>query len=138
MSIFVVITISVLLGIVGFMLGAGISETFISEHRHYKLYFAVPIILAIVSFVASIFTVIGIATEQEHIYIATYEAQKETIEQSIDSETLTGFERIELVKTATELNGEMTKRKAKANRWHVVYYDNTLYDYIEPISLESK
>ena len=54
---------------------------------------------------------------------------------SLENEELSGLERIELVKQATELNGELAERKARVQLWHFVVYDNTIYDNVELIKL---
>ena len=74
---------------------------------------------------------IALSDEQQKLFIAQYEAQKEVIESSLESEVLTGFERDELVKQASELNGELAMRI-----WHYVTYEDGLYDNIEPIRLK--
>lgn len=78
---------------------------------------------------------VGINTTNERVYIQKYTAQKETIEASLESETLTGLERVELVNKAVDLNGEFAERKAKFDIWHHVYFDNSMYDGVEPIDL---
>jgi hypothetical protein len=70
--------------------------------------------------------------------VAKYEAQKATIEQSLDSDVLSGLERIELVNEAAELNGELAERKAQSERWHVVYYEDGIYDNVESICIGKK
>lgn len=77
---------------------------------------------------------IGLATEHEKIWVEKYEAQKQTIEMSLESDELSGYERIQLVTKATELNGELAEKKASFDLWHTVYYDNTIYDNVEPIN----
>lgn len=78
---------------------------------------------------------IGINTNQERIFAYKFEIQKQTIEESMNCDDLTGLERIELVKTATELNGEFAERKARMRLWYFVVYDKTIYDEIQPIRL---
>ena len=78
---------------------------------------------------------IGIDTEDERCFVVTYEAQKATIEQSLESDQLTGFERAQIVNIATELNGELANRLYYFNLWHNVHYDNSIYDNVEPKNL---
>lgn len=98
-------------------------------------YFITTSIIVPILWIASIFVGIGINTQEEKVYVKKYIAQKQTIEMSIENEELTGFERIELVKQATELNGEIAERKARFYLWHFVVYDNTIYDNVELIKL---
>lgn len=100
-----------------------------NKHLLFSLFFCIAI------FVAGIFLGIGITTEEERVYVQKYLAQKQTIEMSLENEELSGFERIELVKQATELNGELAERKARFQLWHFVVYDNTIYDNVELIKL---
>ena len=90
---------------------------------------------ALLIFVGSVFVGIGINTENEKVFVKKYLAQKETIEISLEVEELSGFERLELVRQATELNGEVAERKAQFELWHFVVYDNTIYDNVELINL---
>lgn len=92
-------------------------------------------IMAIV-LVGGILLGVGISTTNERIYIARYEVQKQTIEQSLASNMLTGLERVELVNKAIELNGELAEHKAKFNLWHTIYYDNSIYDNVDFIVFE--
>jgi hypothetical protein len=55
-------------------------------------------IMAIAIWIGAVFIGIGIYTEDERLFIARFEAQKQTIEMSLDNENLSGFERLELVK----------------------------------------
>lgn len=96
------------------------------------------LIISIAIWIGAVFIGIGIYTEDERLFIAKFEAQKQTIEMSLDNENLSGLEKIELVKQASELNGEMAERKAKLQVWHYVSYNKSAYDNIEPISLEPK
>lgn len=97
---------------------------------------AVFILISLILWV--IFTVIGVGinTECHRVWIAEFEAQKYTIEASIDSETLSGLERIQLVTKAAELNGELARRKTEFNLWHHVVFDKTLYDGVELIQIK--
>lgn len=94
------------------------------------------IVLIILTFTLTCCITITITTEEENIYVAQYVAQKQTIEQSLRNENLTGLERVELVQKATELNGELAKRKARYSKWYyVVWGEKNLYDDIELINL---
>ena len=101
-----------------------------------KRFWIIAIITSIAVWVSLIFVGIGLATESEQIYVAQYETQKLTIEQSLKSDMLTGLERVELVNKAIELNGELAKRKVSFNLWHTVYYDNSIYDNVDFIVFE--
>ena len=73
--------------------------------------------------------------EADRIFVQEYLAQKYTIEMSLDNEDLSGLEKIELVKLATELNGELAREKAQFDIWYCVHYDYTIFDDVELIDL---
>lgn len=108
------------------------------QYNEDSLYWKIAIPIVAVLFIGSIFIGIGINTENEKIYVKKYLAQKETIEMSLESEELSGLERIELVKKATGLNGELAEKKAMFELWHFVTYDNTIYDNVEFIDFNKK
>ena len=101
-------------------------------------YWVISIISCIVIWTGSLFIGIGINTNAERVYIKKYLAQKQTIEQSLKNENLTGLERVQLVIQATELNGEFAERKARFDLWYFVVYDNTIYDNVELINLQGE
>ena len=47
-----------------------------------------------------------------------YNASKTTIEDSLQSDLLTGYERMALVQQAAEYNQELAERQYKASRWY--------------------
>lgn len=96
----------------------------------------VGVVLFVLVWIGGIFLGVGLNDESERMFIAQYEAQKEVIESSLESEVLTGFERVELVKQASELNGELARRKAKYEIWHYITYTDGLFDNVEPIELK--
>ena len=102
---------------------------------YFGAYFITNSIIVPILWIASIFIGIGINTQEEKVYVQKYLAQKQTIEMSLENEDLTGLERIELVKQATELNGKVAERKARFQLWNFVVYDNTIYDNVELIKL---
>jgi hypothetical protein len=132
MSIFGIIAICILIAILISMVAWMI---FNETDLYYDHPFLVSVILTIILTIAGTFIGIGSYTECENVYIKQYLAQKETIELSLANEDLTGLERAQLVNKAAELNGELAARKATVDLWHVVVYDETMYDNIEPIDL---
>ena len=74
-----------------------------------------------ISCVAFILTVMGslyIHVEMSRQWAVGYRAQKETIESSLQSELLSGYERVALVQQATECNQELAERQYKASQWY--------------------
>lgn len=94
-----------------------------------------PLIISICLWVGIIFLGIGLNTNGHKAYIQSYLIQKQTIETSVDNGNLSGLERVELVNKATELNGELAKRKVYIKYWNAGVFDNTIYDDIEFIDL---
>lgn len=100
--------------------------------------FKISIIIGVAVWIGSIFIGIDMNTKGAKTFIASYEAEKFTIEQSLNADALTGFERIELVKLASELNGELAARKEKSTFWTWVYFEKGIYDNVEFIDLGRK
>lgn len=74
-----------------------------------------------ISCVALILTVMGslyIRVEMSRQWAVGYRAQKATIESSLQSELLSGYERVALVQQATECNQELAERQYKASQWY--------------------
>ena len=74
-----------------------------------------------ISCVAFILTVMGslyIRVEMSRQWAVGYRAQKATIESSLQSDLLSGYERVALVQQAAECNQELAERQYKASRWY--------------------
>ena len=133
MSIFGIIGLSIAIAMIVFLVFALCD---ICVEIESDKFWIIAIVVSIAILICSILVGIGLTTENERIYVAKYEMQKLTIEQSLASDMLTGLERIELVNKAIELNGELAERKARFDLWHTVYYDNSIYDNVDFISFE--
>lgn len=96
----------------------------------------IPLILAICFWVGAIFIGMDINDNSHKAYAQKYLIQKATIEMSLENDKLSGFERIELVKQAVELNGELAERKRAIKHWNSGVLDKTIYDNIEFIKLD--
>lgn len=94
------------------------------------------VIVAIVVMIAVPCIMTAGSTNKAKVWVAAYEAEKETIESSLEAESLSGLERVELVKRAAELNGELASRATKAGFWYTVYYGGSPYDGVELIAFE--
>lgn len=137
MSIFGIIGISLLLAAIGALASWCIVDT-LGYHISFDDIWEVivPLVVGIILTISFTFAGIGINTESAIKYRASFEAQKDIIEQSLELDSLSGLERIDLVTKAAELNGEMAARVVSAERWHVVFYDDTVYDGVELIKLD--
>lgn len=73
---------------------------------------------------------VGFVIEREASskYVDSYTVAKQTIESSLDSERLTGFERAELVNQATEYNRNLAEKKYTASRWYGFTSDKRILD----------
>lgn len=89
------------------------------------------LVIYVVLTLVAVFVGIAINTESETIFIDKYIAQKTTIEQSLESTSISDMERIELVNKAVDLNGELASHKSRYERWHHVTYDRTMYNDVE-------
>lgn len=133
MSLLGIIILAFLVAFVAF----GIAAVIIIgvDPYHDELAWVLVAVLAVAVWIGGIFIGIGLTTNEAKAFVASYEIEKMTIEQSIDSDILTGFERVELVKLASELNGELAARKEKSTFWHWVYFEKGIYDNVEFIDL---
>ena len=136
MSIFGIIAITGLMATLVFCIGGLASDTATWSYSDKGM--TIAAVIAVAVWIIGILVGIGLVTEDERIYVAKYEMQKTTIEESLESDTLTGLERIELVNKAIELNGELAERKARFDLWHTVHYDNSIYDDVDFISFKNK
>lgn len=93
-------------------------------------------VLGIACVILFVFVGVGIDNNEHKVFVSSYNAQKFTIEQSLRNSALSGFERIELVKQASELNSELAARKARIQQWNYFHVDDSIYDGVEYIILE--
>lgn len=126
MNIFVIMFLSLLIGL---LIGAVYMLCTIDSYWDH--HFIIALVIGLVITIGGTFVGIGILTNEEQAYIAKYEAQKHTIEASLQSDVLSGLERVQLVTQAVTLNGELAEKKARIGRWYYVTYDDTMYDGIE-------
>lgn len=90
-----------------------------------------------ISCVALILTVMGslyIRVEMSRQWAVGYRAQKATIESSLQSDLLSGYERVALVQQAAECNQELAERQYKASRWYGFDECQDVLD-LEPIDI---
>ena len=148
MNLFLIIFITLLIAGLVFLASWGINcgiydniemkmwrKKHISIENKYFLTWLIALIIGIGAWVGFIFVGMQLNTNSHRAYLQKYLIQKETIEMSLESDNLSGFERVELVKQATELNGELAERKAYIKYWYSGVNDNTIYDNVEFINL---
>lgn len=101
-----------------------------SSVAHMKIVIISCIIVSVICILMSVY-----ANRQSDLkWAAGFEAQKATIETSLKSDLLTGFERAQLVQQAAEANNELAQKQYYASRWYG--FDSS--DYVltlEPVSL---
>lgn len=90
-------------------------------------------IYSIVAITISFFVPYYVEKEDSNSYVNSYAIKKATIEESLKSETLTGFERIELVKQATEINAGLAEKKYEITKWYGFYLNKEIenLEYID-------
>lgn len=91
------------------------------------IYHILPII-----FIASMVTGGYMEYEANNSAIVNFISQKQSIEASLNDDRLTGFERAEIVKLASELNGELSQMQYQATKWYGFAIDDKVLE-IEPI-----
>ena len=133
MNILGIIGISSLMGLLALAIGMLVYTT-VEPYNEKSWLIVIFSIVAVVT-ISSVLIGIGLTTEYERIYVEKFNAQKATIELSIESESMSGFERATIVNRAAELNAELAERKVRYNRWYFVCYDDTIYDNVEFIDL---
>lgn len=88
--------------------------------------------ILLIVFIASVVTGGYIEHEANNRAIADFISQKQSIEASLTDDRLTGFERAEIVKLASELNGELSQMQYQATKWYGFAIDDKVLE-IEPI-----
>lgn len=91
------------------------------------------VIYSIIAITISFFVPYYVAKEDSNSYVNSYTVKKATIEDSLKSETLTGFERIELVKQAAEINADLAQKKYEITKWYGFYLNKEIenLEYID-------
>lgn len=81
---------------------------------HEKLFIMIGCVVFILTVMGSLY----IRVEMSRQWAVGYRAQKATIESSLQSDLLSGYERVALVQQAAECNQELAERQYKASRWY--------------------
>lgn len=140
MNLFLICFITLLLAGLVFLASWGICCAIQDNMRSWSydywfLTWLIALIIGIGAWVGFAFIGVQLNTNSHRAYLQKYLIQKETIEMSLENDNLSGFERVELVKQATELNGELAEKKAYIKFWYSGVNDNTIYDNVEFINL---
>ena len=100
----------------------------------------ITVIYSIVAIIISLFVPYYVEKENSNSYVNSYTIKKATIEESLKSEALTGFERIELVKQATEINADLAQKKYEITKWYGFYLNKEIenLEYIDLNAGENK
>ena len=93
----------------------------------------ITVIYSIIAITTSFFVPYYVAKENSNSYVNSYAIKKATIEESLKNEALTGFERIELVKQATEINSDLAEKKYEITKWYGFYLNKEIenLEYID-------
>lgn len=67
--------------------------------------------------------------------VASYQASKYTIEKSLENVELTGLERLELVKQASEQNSWLAEKQYEVKQWYRFYLNKDIVLELEMIDL---
>ena len=97
-------------------------------------------IYSIIAITISFFVPYYVEKEDSNSYVNSYAIKKATIEDSLKSETLTGFERAELVKQATEINADLAQKQYEITKWYGFYLNKEIenLEYIDLKAGENK
>ena len=87
------------------------------QNRRSIIFTIIAIMVFISIFCLAYFSISYLRATYYEKQIAGYEAQKITIEQSLDNEDLSGLERIELVNNASKLNEWLAEEKIEISKW---------------------
>lgn len=74
--------------------------------------------------------------EESSVYRESYAVAKQTIEESLAQDNLTGYERVALVTEATEQNEKLADYKYRASKWYGFTLDKKILD-LEYIDLSA-
>lgn len=94
-------------------------------------------ILSIAVVIVCMFGGVSIERNSNSKTMAQFTATKHLIESSITNDTLTGFERVELVRQATEANSTLIGLQYDCQQWYGFTIDDVVLD-LEPISFDTK
>ena len=95
----------------------------------------ITIAAIVISSMAMILSMNGLVyafTQSNYQWIEKFKAQKYTIETSITTDSIGGPERLELVKSSGELNGDLASRQYAQKQWWGFDIPETIQD-LEPI-----
>ena len=133
-SFIVLILIFILIGIVGWSIYDLYNEYDVWRGKRRIVTVTIIAIYSIIAIITSFFVPYYIAKENSNSYVNSYTIKKTTIEDSLKSETLTGFERAELVKQATEINADLAQKKYEITKWYGSYLNKEI-ENLEYINL---
>lgn len=123
----------ILIGIMGFLLHDYNCDYGVDRDKRKVVVITIIVIYSIIAIIISLFVPYYVAKENSNSYVNSYTIKKATIEESLKSEALTGFERIELVKQATEINADLAQKKYKITKWYGFYLNKEIenLEYID-------
>ena len=97
---------------------------------HKKLFIRIGCVAYILAVMGSFY----MSVEMSRQWAVGYLAQKATIESSLQSDLLSGYERVALVQQAAECNQELAERQYRASRWYGFDECQDVLD-LEPIDI---
>ena len=103
-----------------------------------SLFVCVPIIVWLFAIFG--FGYLGAFLDNESLarQVEKYKSTKYTIEASLRNDDLTGLEKIELVKQASEQNSWLAEKKYEVKQWYRFYLDKDIVLELEMIDLEKE
>lgn len=130
----------VLLIIAGINYGANFDNEFTdwdvkTDKTYLTTYGKINIVVAVVVLGLSMFVGARIHIRMFESDIKQFESAKSTYSEAIESEDISGLERIEIVNKITEENKSLARLKYDATKWYYFYLPDNLVDNLEPIKL---
>ena len=126
----------ILLILIFILIGLGfwtISDSYWDWDSKKVVIITITVLYSIIAITTSFFVPYYVAKEDSNSYVNSYTIKKTTIEESLKSETLTDFERAELVKQATEINADLAQKKYEITKWYGFYLNKEIenLEYID-------
>lgn len=126
--------IGILLAVFIYAIGLYIYSSASSEVVQ-KLVEPITYVLCIIAVCLSVFFSATYTVNANKRWEMEYEIQKNLIEDSVENANLTGFERVELVKQANELNAKLVGKQFDCQKWYGFLIPDSVLE-LEPIAFK--
>lgn len=132
LGIFIGLLVSLVIGFIGYVIYEALD---LSYEIAGIIDVVVTIVLCIIATVAITLAVCSYDKLQSTCYIDRYHSVKTTIEDSLDSDKISGMERLQLVQNAIDQNMYLTQQQFDCRQWYGFLIDKGVLE-LEPINFE--